>query len=95
VDPGLKQIRLFFSEPMRPGRGYSGTEVAENEKKGLLFPLVGRAPSRWEDGGTVLVYELNGPLRSGAQYLLPLRDSFRDLAGNALVEFDLRFSTRP
>ncbi|MCI0588257.1 MAG: Ig-like domain-containing protein [Planctomycetes bacterium] len=95
VDPGLKQIRIVFSEPMRPGRGYSGTEVAENEKKGLLFPLVGRSPSRWEEGGTVLVYDLSGPLRPGATYLLPLRHLFRDLAGNTLVHYELRFSTRP
>jgi peptidase M1-like protein/Big-like domain-containing protein len=95
VDPGLKQIRIVFSESMRPGRGYSSTEVAENEKKGWLFPLVGRSPSRWEEGGTVLVYDLSGPLRPGARYLLPLRHLFRDLAGNPLVDFELRFSTRP
>ncbi|MGH7150436.1 MAG: Ig-like domain-containing protein, partial [Planctomycetota bacterium] len=95
VDPGLKRLRIVFSEPMRPGRGYSGAEVAENEKKGWLFPLVGKESSRWEEEGTVLVYDLGATLRPGSRYLLPLRSHFRDLAGNALVDFELKFSTRP
>ena len=95
VDPHRTEIRIVFSEPMRPGRGYSSTEVSTNAKAGWRFPLEGRISSRWEKGGTVLVYELQSLLRPGARYLLPLRGMFRDLAGNALVDFELRFSTHP
>ena len=95
VDFDLGLIRIEFSEPMRPGRGYSGTEVREFEQQGWKFPLLPRKhDSYWAEGGRVLVYELSAPLEPGTRYILPLRGAFRDLAGNYLVDFEYRFETR-
>jgi len=95
VDFDLEEIRIEFSEPMRSGRGYSGTEVRELGQQGWKFPLQPRShDSHWTKGGRVLVYELSAPLEPGARYMLPLRGAFRDLAGNYLVDFEYRFETR-
>jgi hypothetical protein len=94
VELGLGELRITFSEPMAPGRGYKTTTVRENERQGWSFPSGQLGDSRWEDGRKVLVYELKSALEPGTKYTLPLRGTFKDLSGNALVDYDFRFETR-
>jgi hypothetical protein len=94
VDPATKEVRVVFSEPMRPRIGFKTDEVRRLEGRGWTFPPLGRS-SRWEEGGTVLVWAFDEPLRPGMRYGLPFGENFRDLAGNVLEPLDLCFTTRP
>lgn len=89
----LRQIRIQFSEPMRASRGYSRSGIRVLEAQGLRFPGHALGDSRWEQGGTLLVYELDAPLEPGTDYIMPLRGAFLDLSANVLEDFDLRFRT--
>lgn len=92
VPADLSEIRIRFSEPMRPGRGYPSDLIRTLEERGLRFPTGILGSSRWEEGGTVLVYDLDAPLEPGVTYVMPLRGSFLDLAANVLEDFDLTFA---
>jgi len=94
LDTGLGELRITFSEPMAPGRGFKKGIVRTSERDGWAFPRGQLGESRWEDGGTVLVYELKAALVPETRYALPLRGFFKDLSGNALVDYDFRFETR-
>lgn len=89
----LPQIRIRFSEPMRPGRGYSSSLIRTLEAQGLRFPGDSLGDSRWEEDGTVLVYDLSAPLEPGTNYVMPFRNLFLDLSAHVVLDFDLRFRT--
>ena len=94
VSVDLRQIRIRFSEPMRPGRGYKTSLLRVFRAQGLHFPGDALGNSHWEEDGTLLVYALDSPLDPGLNYIMPLRGtSFLDHSANPLEEFDLRFRT--
>jgi len=89
----LRQIRIRFSEPMRPGRGYSTSLLRTFRARGLQFPGEALGDSHWEENSTLLIYDLDAPLDPGVEYVMPLRGAFVDLSANPVEDFDLRFRT--
>jgi len=90
VPADLGELRITFSEPMRAVTGFPRDLVRRNEGEGWAYPPLGE--SDWVDVQT-LVWRLKGPLEPGRRYALPFRDRYRDLEGNPLRDFDLRFET--
>lgn len=91
IAPDLAAIRIVFSKPMHPGRGFSTSRVRALESEGWSFPKLGEA--HWEDERT-LIWKLASPLEAGRRYGMPFGDRFRDRDGRPLAEWDLKFETR-
>ena len=89
VDVG--QITIVFDEAMAASRGFSTRLLAELSREGWNYPPV--ESLRWQPDGERLVCDL-GRLAPGTRYVLPFRSThYRDLSGNRMEDFDLRFTT--
>jgi hypothetical protein len=89
VDVG--EVRVTFSEPMRPSQGFHADAIRRSERAGWKYPRFAGF-GQWIDERT-LVWRLEGALEPETRYGLPFRGHYRDVEGHSLVDFDLRFET--
>jgi hypothetical protein len=92
VPADLKQLKLVFSEPMRPGYAFRKSDSDELARQGLAYPPLGSGG--WIDERT-LVFELQPPLEPGRRYGLAINDSLISRLGLRHERIDLHFETRP
>jgi RNA polymerase sigma-70 factor (ECF subfamily) len=89
VDPGLKEIRVTFSKPMRDG-SWSWVQMSAGS-----FPKLAGQPSFQTDQRTAVLPVTLDPGRTYVLWLnSPPHENFQDRDGRKAVPYLLVFSTR-